>query len=197
LDWYISKITNGTKHFDEDGNHGRKGKISEQLLQEMFTLPYFSRLPPKTTGRELFTFDLAIQWENKGKELGLSEYDILSTFTELTARSISNSYKTFLPKYSSLIDVVVGGGGCRNTFLMERIKINLENDFQIYIPIQTHEFLGINSESKEAMLFAVLAVMCFSGRSVSIPSCTGAKHKTILGKITPGENFNTLLTLDY
>ena len=49
----------------------------------------------------------------------------------------------------------------------------------------TAEF-GIGVDSKEAILFALLAYQTFHGRAGNIPSATGARKPMILGKISHG-----------
>ena len=51
--------------------------------------------------------------------------------------------------------MVVSGGGIHNDYLMERIRINLN-----HVKVRSYEDLGFDSDSKEAMLFALLAYEC-------------------------------------
>jgi anhydro-N-acetylmuramic acid kinase len=60
MDWYASKITNGELQYDVDGKLAALGKVNEKLLQIMLNHPYFTTKPPKTTGRELFTFKVRV-----------------------------------------------------------------------------------------------------------------------------------------
>ena len=46
------------KLYDEGGSIGRNGKIDEEELAELLKNEYFKRLPPKSTGRELFSANL-------------------------------------------------------------------------------------------------------------------------------------------
>jgi anhydro-N-acetylmuramic acid kinase len=46
----------------------------------------------------------------------------------------------------------------------------------------TAEF-GIGVDTKEAILFALLAYQTFQGRAGNLPSATGARKAVILGKI--------------
>ncbi len=56
----------------------------EKILQD----DYFKRLPPKTTGRELFHGNYATQWRPKD----MNDKDFIATLTELTAASIADAY---------------------------------------------------------------------------------------------------------
>ena len=49
-----------------------------------------------------------------------------------------------------------------------------------------HEF-GVPEAAKEAMAFALIGYLTSSGIRASVPCCTGARHASILGSITPGE----------
>lgn len=54
---------------------------------------------------------------------------------------------------------------------MERIAVRLG------VKVTDHETIGINSEAKEGMLFAVLAYLCVKGKFGNVPSC---KHKLFI-----------------
>ena len=59
--------------------------------------------------------------------------------------------------------------------------------------VMTHEDIGMDSDFKEALVFAVLAHETWRGRPASLPAFTGARHASLLGQITPGANFADLL----
>jgi len=40
--------------------------------------------------------------------------------------------------------------------------------------------------AKEGLLVALVGFLTLAGRPATIPSCTGARHPSILGSITPG-----------
>ena len=48
----------------------------------------------------------------------------------------------------------------------------------------TNEGLGLNSDAKEAVAFAVLANEAMAGRCNNAPSATGAAHPVVMGKIS-------------
>jgi len=61
------------------------------------------------------------------------------------------------------------------------------------VPIRTHEDIGLNSDHKEALVFAVLAYETWYNRPGSLPSQTGARYPVVLGQITPGDNYVALI----
>eukprot|EP00026_Physarum_polycephalum_P009092 Phypoly_transcript_09203.p1 GENE.Phypoly_transcript_09203~~Phypoly_transcript_09203.p1 ORF type:complete len:394 (+),score=45.37 Phypoly_transcript_09203:240-1421(+) len=186
IDWYCLCISNGTMKCDLDGAFGSKGKINEDLLAELLSHPYLSQKPPKSTGRELYTKQYVEQITQKATTANISTNDAIATLTELTALSIVDSYRKWAP--GRLGDVIIGGGGARNPFLMERLQHNfaqMDKD----ICVQLNEDVGFNSDGKESFLFALLAYLCFHGLPGNVPKATGASEATILGTIAPGKNF--------
>jgi anhydro-N-acetylmuramic acid kinase len=193
LDWMAEKITKGSQHYDSKGELASSGTISDTLLQEMLQTPYFHTKPPKTTGRELFNVAFGEKWLSKAQSMGLSDQDLLATFTDLTAISIAMAYRDFGPQNQAIGEVILGGGGFKNLFLLARLEHHFKAILGYDLPLKTHEAVGINSDSKEAQVFALLGWMCIKGIPGSLPSCTGGKTGTILGKIVPGSNFAKLL----
>ena len=59
--------------------------------------------------------------------------------------------------------------------------------------VMTHEDIGMDSDFKEALVFAVLAHETWRGRPASLPALTGAQRASVLGQITPGRNFADLM----
>jgi anhydro-N-acetylmuramic acid kinase len=194
MDWYASKITNGELQYDVDGKLAALGKVNEKLLQIMLNHPYFTTKPPKTTGRELFTFKLGEEWLAHKDKFSMTEHDFLATLTELTAVSIAKAYKTWCPGH--LERVTVAGGGSHNPYLMKRIQVNIEKEFNPLTEVcslDDNHAVSFNSEAKEALLFALLAWMAIHGYDSNVPSCTGAKGGRVLGKIIPGKNYTKAL----
>jgi anhydro-N-acetylmuramic acid kinase len=147
---------------------------------------YLHRAPPKTTGREEFGARYgALVW-SQASQRGLRPQDVVATLTAFTAATIADAYRRYLPLMPD--QVVLGGGGARNPTLVAMLRRLLGA-----IPVVTHEALGFSSDAKEAIAFAVLAYETIHGRPGSLPSCTGARARQILGKITPGSNYGSLL----
>ena len=169
--------TNGVWEYDHDGKLAAQGHVDESLLTEWLREPYFQQKPPRTTGRELFGTQRAIEYWNQAIQRGLSPNDIVATITALTVRSIEHAYRTFLPAFPD--EVIVSGGGARNHTLMTRLKEHLTPAI-----VTTSDEYGLGIEAKEAVAFAVLAYETWHKRPGNIPAATGAWRAVVLGSIT-------------
>ena len=77
-------------------------------------------------------------------------------------------------------ELIVSGGGVRNATLMELLRQPLGA-----IPVTPIDALGIPSEAKEAVAFALLGAATLDNEPSNIPAATGAKHAAVLGSVTP------------
>ncbi|MEH7143411.1 anhydro-N-acetylmuramic acid kinase AnmK [Priestia aryabhattai] len=165
--------------FDENGRLAAGGKIISELLEDCMNHDYMKLSPPKSTGRELFGTQYTRRLlEKYGKH---KKEDLLATITMFTASSIVHHYETFIFPVYSIDEVIIGGGGSYNNTLMNMIKTQLGKRCRVY----TQEEIGMSSEAKEAVAFAVLANETLSGYPSNVPSATGALSPVILGNITP------------
>ncbi len=186
IDEAVRALTEGVQSYDRDGEIAARGQVDEAWLAELLAHPYFARTPPKTTGRELFGAEMAAALVREGHARGLSREDIVATLTALTAASIADAYRRFAP--APVHEVIVGGGGARNPTLLAMLRARLSTAI-----VHTHEALGLDSDFKEALVFALLAYETWHGRIGTLPALTGATHPTVLGQITPGANYAALL----
>jgi anhydro-N-acetylmuramic acid kinase len=179
VDCLAQTVSGGARRFDLDGELAAAGTVDASWLAELLGHPYFARMPPKTTGRELFSPQFAAQLLETGRSRGLSEPDVVATATELTAVSIADAYRRFAPEPPA--EVVASGGGTRNPILMARLAEALPQASVITI-----DQLGIASHQKEAVALAVLAHETWHGRPGTLPGLTGARRAVVLGQVTPG-----------
>jgi len=173
MDALAMKITNGEMGYDDGGRLAASGHVIPELLQWMLADPYLERKPPKTTGREYYGAEYV------EKLLSIGEYplvDVLTTATAFTAQSIALSIRRFAPRIPSRL--VVGGGGSRNPTLLRFLQEALPE-----VTVQTQEDLGLSSDAKEAVAFAILANETLFGVCNNAPSATGAKHGVVMGRI--------------
>lgn len=162
--------------FDKSGRVASKGKLNTPLLSWMMKHKYFTQLPPKSTGREMFGDNfveiILEKYQNVSKE------DIITTVTEFTAIAIYDAYLKFVKNKVKLDEIIVSGGGVHNLYLMK----SLEKYFHPII-VKPIENVGYSSDAKEAICFAVLANEAVSENPANVTNATGATKSTILGKI--------------
>lgn len=173
MDALAGRITGGKASYDDGGRLAASGRVIPELLAWMLEDPYLAKKPPKTTGREYFGAEYV------EKLLSFGEYplvDVLATATRFTAESIALSLRRFAPKLPAKL--VVGGGGSRNPCLLAFLQEALPE-----CRVLTQEDLGLNSDAKEAVAFAILANEALFGRCNNAPSATGAKHGVVMGRI--------------
>ena len=196
IDALVNLATGGRKNFDPEGRLASQGSISESLLRRLMRLPYFQLPPPKTSGREQFGMDFLERYFLKEFVSSPKGFrDAIATATAFTAESIAYGIGRFiLPKFS-IQECFVSGGGVKNLFLMDQLRQRLTahcgsddsspNDFS-NIPIHPSDSIGVPSDGKEAMAFAVLAYHTLHRQPSNVCSATGALHRAILGKVAYG-----------
>jgi len=178
IDRIVERVTGGAKHFDAGGCIAASGKVDTHLLRELSKHPFLRRRPPKTTGREEFGAAFTDAIHKKAKRQGICDADLIATVTALTATTIADAYRRFLP--GPVDEVILCGGGARNATLVAMLRDELPA-----AKVAVMDELGLNADAKEAVSFALLARQTIRGSAGNIPHATGATHPTILGKIVP------------
>ena len=186
LDVAVGLLTDGAQTYDHDGKLAKQGRLNEAWLDELLAHPYYRRGYPKTTGREVFGSAMASELVREAKNRGLAPHDIIATLTALTATNIVDAYERFAP--ARIDEVILGGGGRRNPVIVGMLR-----DLLAPARLVTHEDIGMDSDFKEALVFAVLAHESWHGRTATLPALTGARQASVLGQITPGDNYADLL----
>ena len=155
--------------FDRGGSWAAGGTVIQPLLMTLLEDPYFSRLPPKSTGVEYFT----LRWLESHAELdAFDPRDVQSTLAELTARSIALAHPDDVP------NVLVCGGGVHNADLLQRLRAQRPE-----CRFESTAAAGVDPDTVEAMLFAWLARERLAERAQDTTSITGARHPVLLGSI--------------
>lgn len=176
IDYLMTKFFN--KKFDKDGKIAFKGKVNQDLFNKIFERDSFVKMkPPKSTGRELYNQSFV---DDLIKDFSfIPPEDIITTFSEYTAFATYFNYEKFLKRKSIISELLVSGGGSNNLYIMERLK----KYFGDKIKVKKLESELLDVDSKEAVCFALFANETISENPINIPSVTGAKKRTILGKI--------------
>jgi len=164
--------------FDVDGRLAAAGRANGRIVAELLAAPYFSAPPPKSTGRELFDAAYMENLMARCRSEGASDEDIIATAVELTAQSVGDAYRRFIPEPIS--EVLVSGGGARNPTLFAAIVAAAK-------PFIIRQFGDVyfDGEAKEAVAFALLGYLHVSKHTANVPTATGARGHRILGKHTP------------
>jgi anhydro-N-acetylmuramic acid kinase len=182
LDTLAAKISGGRKRYDSGGRLAARGTVDEAVLARLLRQAYFRRLPPKSAGREQFGEDyLEREVLPRFRAVRQGLLNALATATALTADSIAAAIADCILHRFPVQECIVSGGGVRNLFLMAQLRSRLERRANVRVLVS--DDVGIPSQAKEAMAFAVLAYCTYHGLPANLPSATGARHEAILGKI--------------
>jgi anhydro-N-acetylmuramic acid kinase len=174
IDAAVRHFTAGARHWDEAGRGAAAGRVDTALLSLLLDEPYYRRPAPKTTGKELFHLPYLL--DALAARPVPRPADVLATLTRLTAVTVADACRAH-----GVTELVVSGGGTRNPVLMRMIGAEMPG-----IPVLTSDDVGLPSGAKEALAFAVLGFLTVHGLPATVPSCTGARHASLLGGITPG-----------
>ncbi|AWL09921.1 Anhydro-N-acetylmuramic acid kinase [Aquirufa nivalisilvae] len=178
LDAYVRQHFPGF-NYDKDARLAKQGILHLPLLDSMLNLPFFHEAFPKSTGPEYFNLELLNQVIQENA-YSLTPVDTLRTLTELTAQSISQAMQSYIPAIRTTdCQLIVSGGGSKNPLLMERLaKINPN------MQLMESDRLGIASDAKEAVLFALLANETLMDDQVARDRQLGDSPWLSLGKIS-------------
>ena len=183
IDALVRHYTRGRRLYDAGGRSAAQGLVTEAILRNALTFPFFRRRPPKSAGREQFGSEYVERYflQRRAPRPVLFK-DLLRTATELSARSIAEALGRFvfpdLPAGSKLHRLVVSGGGAYNRLLLERLQALLPR-----LWVQRSDGLGLPADAKEAIAFAILADRTFHDLPGNLPKVTGARRAVVLGKL--------------
>jgi len=161
------------KTYDRDGAWAAGGKIITALLESLRAEPYFGAMPPKSTGRDRFN----LAWLRRHLKSSYAAVDVQRTLSSLTAQTIAAAVSEHC---AGTTEVLVCGGGARNTTLMNELTEALAPR-----RVETTAAHGVPIDQIEALAFAWLARETLAGRPGNLASVTGAKGPRVLGAIYP------------
>jgi anhydro-N-acetylmuramic acid kinase len=178
LDAIVRKEFPG-ENFDASGTYAAAGAADSKVVRTLLSDSYFGKMPPKSTGRELFGDAYSERLCDLVREANgdASAADLLATAVELTARSISDQLAVL---DGSPAELVVSGGGARNVTLVKRLR---ELNSQVEVKLFGESFF--DGDAKEAVAFAYLGWLTLAGKPGNLVGVTGAAGRRVLGKVTP------------
>ena len=179
IDKAVLAFTSNKEKYDKDGKYASQGKVNNELLKWLMNNEYFNRKLPKSTGQEEFGrtyFNKIIEkFQPQTRDEWLS---LITTLTLFTVRSISVEFNRESEKYSKVKTMYMSGGGSNNNFIVENLRKKLSD---INIKILSEK--SITADNKEAFGFAYLGYLFIRRIPGNVPSVTGAKKESVLGKI--------------
>jgi anhydro-N-acetylmuramic acid kinase len=176
IDGAVRRITHDKHSYDVKGGGAAKGKIIEALFETLTGHPYFYKTPPKSTGREEFAVDEYVPRQY----FNAAEYrpeDVLATVTKAVAASIVTACERYVSPTRALDRLIVSGGGVHNRTLMKHLREGLPET-----TIVTSDQMGLSSDAREAIAFAILGNETMALAPGNLPSATGASRAAVLGK---------------
>lgn len=199
IDAAMRIISNGEAHFDKDGALGLQGEseIDEEVVNNYLAgEPYFQVKPPKTTGRELFSDDVARALVEKMRSRHMSSQGIIATITRITAESIARAYEQYvvphLEKGKTIDEIYICGGGAYNPNIMKHLQTRFPAS---RVTRLSEAPTKIEPNAKEAVMFGLLGFLSISGRTVPLADDSESTEPAVMGVITPGENYRQIIEI--
>ena len=159
--------------YDTQGAWAAQGQVLPELLDRLYTHPFFSAAPPKSCGREEFH----LAWLTSHLSGHEAAEDVQATLLMLTCRAICDA---LAQECHDATELYLCGGGAHNTTLRDTLARLLP-----HIHIMTTDALGIPADCVEAVAFAWLAWRTLQGQPGNLPEVTGALGPRLLGAIYP------------
>jgi anhydro-N-acetylmuramic acid kinase len=173
VDAAVVRMTGGAERYDLDGHYAALGQVDEALLIDLLDEPYYRQRAPKSTGKELF-HDAYLD-ARLARHPRVDGADLVATLSELTARVVAEDLRR-----ARVTEVFASGGGTANPVLMQRIQANAPT-----VRLGRIDELGVPSDVKEALAFALIGYLTAHGLPGNVPSCTGAAGPRVLGRLGP------------
>lgn len=162
--------------YDACGQWAASGRVDPILLQGLMSEPFLHRVPPKSTGRDLFNavwLDTALQ----ALASPLRPADVQATLAQYSACAASAALLAHAPRTQRLL---VCGGGAFNDHLMQRLAAQLPG-----VMVSSTADAGVPPLQVEALAFAWLAQAFVQRQPGNLAAVTGARGPRVLGALYP------------
>ena len=167
IDEWVRK--NSKNNFDENGSIAKSGKIDQLILNQAidnFQIDKFDK------SLDVKNFDISFV-------RGLSLEDGCATITNFTAYLIAKGIEHSNGNNIKPIKYLICGGGRRNTFLIQSIKVYLSHKKNI--SLNSIDDYSLNGDYIESQAFGYLSIRSFLNLPISYPKTTGCKTPTVGG----------------
>lgn len=147
--------------YDQDAQLSSTGQVHQGLLAQLKTNAFFTAPFPKSTGQEVFnlqTVETCIQALHQPD--AIAHADVTATLTQLTVDTIAEAIRSAISTYP--VDIYLSGGGAHNPLIISRLKAALPE-----CHLGFSDDIGIPSDAKEAIIFAILANETVAGNPLT------------------------------
>lgn len=168
------------KSYDKDAEIAKKGTVNQILLYHLKDNDFFRQSFPKTIGPELFSYEYVQSSLVKSGQNKITIENLLATLTRFSAETIAEAIQLAIQNTAYKIEdfnIYMSGGGANNPLLVRSLKELLPCHFY------KSDDLGISSDAKEAVLFAILANETVAGTGFNFGTKKGIPSVT-MGKIS-------------
>jgi anhydro-N-acetylmuramic acid kinase len=186
IDGMTRIATKGREQFDRGGRRAAKGRVHPELFHHLMRHPFLLAAPPKSCGREQFGESYIADLRKRFARLRLLPNDWIATVTHFSAACMILGYAWLCDarrtEYPPMDEIILCGGGAKNTTLVRMLSRCLHAAGR-RIPVTSMNALGISTQAKEGVSFAMLAAARIDGVPANLPRVTGAKNPVLLGDI--------------
>jgi anhydro-N-acetylmuramic acid kinase len=182
------------KEYDAAGQMASEGSVHEELLQKLNALPYYGLPYPKSLANDFGTGEVFPIVQS----FGLSVPDALRTYVDHTVQQIGRAVRDNWPATTDnrppttepettnqkpeTSNLLVTGGGALNTFLVSRLREELE-PLGVEVSIPGEKLV----QYKEALVMALIGVLRWRQEYNVLSSVTGARRDSIGGALWIGQ----------
>lgn len=159
--------------YDPDGQLARLMTASRTALEKLVAQPFFEKLPPRSTDAPAMIEMFEALAEMRQADLP-TRAATATLFAVVTMQLAISGYVPGKPD-----ELIVSGGGTRNGFIMQHLRRGFPGKLML------SDELGVPSQAREAVAFALLGAATLDGQPSNVPSVTGANRNVVLGSITP------------
>lgn len=172
--------------YDKNAACAREGAVKEQLLTRYLSHPYFSKKPPKSTGRELFNEEFIKDEIAEVKAGVLNIHDLMRTLCELTVDAATNSLMQEIQEHNLAGgQLILCGGGAKNPLIFELFTKKCA-EFGVRV-CDCSEF-GADPDALEALSFAFFAYLFVNAMPLNLGLSSKASGMAIAGMLSPALN---------
>jgi anhydro-N-acetylmuramic acid kinase len=166
------------KNYDENGKIAFNGKIIQPVLALFLKKIFLLQEGRKSLGREDFDQKFTQDFVRRIRNYSSKKEDLITTISELTARSVYISYKRYIEPQAKIEELILCGGGAKNRYLYTRLK-------ELFYPAMVYlsDELGQNVLAVESLSFALFAFITLSQLSGDDSNSFRIEKDKILGKI--------------